>query len=243
MSIFKLPMSVCDELTKMMRQFWWGVENGKRKMAWVAWERLSLPKSRGGLGFRDMHAYNQALLAKQAWRLLTTPDSLCARLLKAKYFPNGNLVDTVFPSNSSRVWKGIEHGLALVKKGMIWRVGNGAQIRVWRDPWIPRGPPFTPILPKRNCRLNKVKDFLDVYGNWKSDLLQQFFCPADVASIMKICTSARQMEDFISWPWDKSGNFSVKTAYHFAMSSCWSQLSPCASSSAPTGDRAMWKMI
>lgn len=119
MSIFKLPLSVCDELTKMMRQYWWDVENGKRKMAWVAWERLSLPKSRGGLGFRDMHAYNQDLLAKHAWRLLTTPDSLCARLLKAKYFPNGNLVDTVFPSNSSWVWKGIEYDLVLVKKGMI----------------------------------------------------------------------------------------------------------------------------
>ena len=33
MSIFKLPFSVCDDLTKMMRQYWWGVDKGKRKMA------------------------------------------------------------------------------------------------------------------------------------------------------------------------------------------------------------------
>ena len=33
MSVFKLPASVCDDLTRMMRQYWWGVDKGKRKMA------------------------------------------------------------------------------------------------------------------------------------------------------------------------------------------------------------------
>ncbi|KAI4988382.1 hypothetical protein ZWY2020_030012 [Hordeum vulgare] len=144
-------------------------------MAWVAWDKLILPKSQGGLGFRDMKAYNQALLAKQVWRLLMTPTSLCATLLHAKYYPNGNLVDTVFIGNASAVWRGIEHGLELVKKGMLWRVGNGSNIRVWREPWIPRGTPFTPITPKRNCRLNRVSDFLNDHGCWRVELLHQYF--------------------------------------------------------------------
>ena len=76
-----------------------------------------------------MRAFNQALLAKQACRLLDSPDSLCARLLKAKYYPRGNLLDTVFSSNCSAVWKGVVHRLELVKKGIIWRVGNGTMIK------------------------------------------------------------------------------------------------------------------
>ena len=51
MSVFRLPASVCDDLTKMMRRYWWGVENGKRKKAWLSWERMMLPKAMGGMGF------------------------------------------------------------------------------------------------------------------------------------------------------------------------------------------------
>jgi hypothetical protein len=36
------------------------------------------------------------------------------------------------------MWHAIEHGLELLKLGVIWRVGNGVQIRAWRDPLIPR---------------------------------------------------------------------------------------------------------
>lgn len=166
MSVFKLPALVCDDLTRMMRQYWWGVEKGKRKMAWMSWNKMILPKSKGGMGFRDMRAFNQALLVKQAWRLINNLDSLCARLLRAKYYPQGNILDTVFSWNASVVWRGLEHGLALVKKGLIWRVGNGSRIRVSRDPWIPCGPDYGPITPKQNCRFKKVADFLEESGAW-----------------------------------------------------------------------------
>ncbi|XP_039780695.1 uncharacterized protein LOC120647967 [Panicum virgatum] len=33
MSVFKLPLGLCDDLTGIIRRFWWGEENGKRKMA------------------------------------------------------------------------------------------------------------------------------------------------------------------------------------------------------------------
>lgn len=138
MSVFKLPLGICDELTRITREFWWGGEKGKRKTAWIAWKHLTHKKCSGGLGFKYLRIFNQALLARQAWRLIQFPDSLCARLLKAKYFRRGCLVDTVFSSNASYTWQSITYGLELLKQGFIWRIGCGYQVRIWRDPWIPR---------------------------------------------------------------------------------------------------------
>jgi hypothetical protein len=93
MSMFKIPLLLCDSLTSVIRDFWWGAEKGSRKTAWVAWKDLTARKFQGGLVFRDLRIFNQALLARQAWRLLDQPDSLCARLLKAKYFPRSLVAD------------------------------------------------------------------------------------------------------------------------------------------------------
>lgn len=66
----------------------------------MAWWKLCIPKGEGGMGFQDLYSFNLAMLAKQCWRLITDPDSLAARVLKAKYFPNGSILD-VTPKNGS----------------------------------------------------------------------------------------------------------------------------------------------
>ncbi|KAK1628081.1 hypothetical protein QYE76_002396 [Lolium multiflorum] len=165
------------------------------------------PKDKGGIGFKDMRLFNQALLAKQAWSLLQQPDNLCAQVLKAKYYPQGLLTDTVFSGNASPTWRGIEYGLELVKKGMIWRIVNGASVRAWRAPWIPRESFLKPITRQGRCRLRWVSDFLNPDGSWNEQLLDRWFLPIDVQEILKIRTSNRNEGDFIAWHHEKLGMF------------------------------------
>jgi hypothetical protein len=138
MGIFKLTTGFCDQYEKLIRDFWWGDDQNQRRVHWTAWDNITKPKGMGGLGFRDMHLLNQALLARQAWRLIQNPSSLCTRVLKAKYYPHGNLLDTVFSSDPSPVWKGVELGLQLLKEGIINRIENGKKTQILRDQWIPR---------------------------------------------------------------------------------------------------------
>jgi hypothetical protein len=167
MGFFKLLMAVCDDLTRMIQNFWWGSREGKRKTHWKGWEELLKPKACGCMGYRDFRCFKHALLAWQAWRLISDPGSLCARVLKAMYYLHRQLQDMVFAGNASSTWQAILHGLELLKKCLIWRIGNGQQVPVWRDPWIPQPFSYRPLSTQGECRIRRVSGLLDnVLGTW-----------------------------------------------------------------------------
>ena len=119
-----------------IRKFWWGDCGGQRKIHWNSWEILCKSKSEGGMGFKDLVRFNEAMLAKQIWRLQTEKESLLYKVFSTKYFPSGS----VFEARSSRgsfAWQSLLKARHVIDKGMLWRVGDGSQIRVFRDKWTP----------------------------------------------------------------------------------------------------------
>ncbi|XP_030479107.1 uncharacterized protein LOC115696342 [Cannabis sativa] len=101
MSCFKIPKSICLKIQSLISKFWWGSSQTK-KIHWKSWSAISVSKFFGGLGFKTLYFHNQALLAKQAWRIWTDPDSLLHSILKARYFKNSDFLHapnvTIFPS-------------------------------------------------------------------------------------------------------------------------------------------------
>jgi hypothetical protein len=85
----------------------------------VDWETITQPKYLGGLHFRDIEIFNLALLARQAWRLLTSPKSLCFQVLKSIYFPNDELLNATVGNNPSKTWRAICDGIEVLKHGLI----------------------------------------------------------------------------------------------------------------------------
>lgn len=48
MSCFALPRYLVSAIEAAIRAFWWG-DGNHRKLAWVSWSRMCLPKAKGGL--------------------------------------------------------------------------------------------------------------------------------------------------------------------------------------------------
>jgi hypothetical protein len=128
MGVFKIPKQLCKMINDAMARFWWGDTEERNRMHWFAWWKMCIPKNLGGMGFRDLHTFNMAMLAKQSWRLLSNPESLCARVLKAKYYPHSNLLNAGPKQGSSYTWQSILAGLRTFKKVIFGELVRGRML-------------------------------------------------------------------------------------------------------------------
>jgi ribonuclease HI len=126
---------------------------------------------------------------------------------------------------------------------LVWRVGNGQHIRVWRDSWIPRGACCKVLTPKGNSRIRRVSELLDSHGNWHAARVRSTFLPIDSELILKIKPSRRGDDDVLAWQPEKSGIFSVRSAYRLALQSTPEQCDFPASSNFPGGENPCWSKI
>ena len=86
LSIMPLPQGVIDRIYSICRSFMWTSKHPP-----VSWADMCRPKQESGLGFRDLKAWNLALLAKVLWRIQAKEDALWIKWVHHTYLRRADI--------------------------------------------------------------------------------------------------------------------------------------------------------
>lgn len=95
-----------------------------------------MSKHKGGIGFHSLYGFNIALIGKQCWKLLKEPQSLVARLYKARCYPNNHFLQAKMQAGASFIWSSMMTAKEALHKGYRWVLGDGMDINAIQDPWL-----------------------------------------------------------------------------------------------------------
>lgn len=215
-------------------------DNNSKGIRWLTWDKMALPKCKGGLGFRDLYGFNLALLGKHVWKFCNNPTSLITRLFKARYFQEDNVLNAPKGSGSSFVWLGICEAKEHLRKGFQWILGNGEDIKIFKDPWLKRKNDFC----VEDSHMNEVRNervycyFHPNSKDWNVEKVQQDFHTNDIRLILQTRITKNMAKDIIAWTASNTGLYTVKMGYQF-----WSsQNSIEASNAASRSWNRLWRL-
>ena len=213
---FHLPSAILRKIsiltTLVLTKYWWGQTRNEKKIHWINWKRLCTPKNRDGMGFRDIHAFNFAMLPKQAWRLVTGSHSLFYRVYKARYFPGCSFMDAKLGHNPSFVWRSLLAARDVIRVGSMWKIGDGQSIKITCNKWLQHPPSI-----QARCRhyiesggphppwIHAMESSLDT-GHFHASYTKRY-----------LQLSNTRARDRLYWKENKAQQFTVKTAYQVAL--------------------------
>lgn len=182
---------------------------------WKKCGTLGERKSCGGLGFRDLEAFNLALLAKQIWRVLGNPNSLAGTILKSKYFSSLDILKARQGHNPSNLWRSLRKSIPLVKADKFCRIGDGNKTYIWKDNWLPTLITFRVQSPIKVLDSNAlVANLIDNDTKiWNSQLSGQIFNDEEASIICNLPLSLFKAVDKITWWPARNDLFSIQSTY------------------------------
>ena len=204
---------MCKKLDTIVRSFWWGHEPGTRKLHLVNWGTLCKPKRLGGLGFKNFNLLNQAMVAKQFWRIQDNPNSLLTRTFKKKYFPGCSLREYQPKPHHSWIWRNITKAQCSSLHHGRWLIANGNQIPLSHPDWFQCS---NHVLREYGLLNGTVADFVDNQSrSWKCELIRKIYPPSKAKEILQIPLPKSQgNSDKLVWKYSSSGAYNVSQVYH-----------------------------
>ncbi|KAG7543566.1 Endonuclease/exonuclease/phosphatase [Arabidopsis thaliana x Arabidopsis arenosa] len=217
MSCFQLPKSLCKRIQSTLTRFWWDSNDQKKKMCWISWDKLTKTKREGGLAFKDITAFNEALLAKLSWKLINEPMGLLARVLKGKYYHSSDLLNVKCPGSASHGWRSILVGRDLLKKRLGWAIENGRTAKAWSEPWLSMSKVSQPMgpMPFEGKDLLVEELFEQDSVEWDQEKVLSTF-PNYAKEILAIKPSRFGAPDRRIWLASSDGNYTTKSGYTIA---------------------------
>ena len=166
------------------------------------------------MGFQDIHAFNLAMLAKQAWRILHETHSLFYCVYKTRYFPSCSFMGAELGASPSVVWRSLLQAQEVIREGSIWQVSNGQTIGINTHRWLPRAPTFNNGADKSL----KVAGLIDANTNqWDPAKVHAIFDSGTRDDILQLKLGNMTSRDRLIWKENNAKKFSVKTAYQVAL--------------------------
>ena len=71
------------------------------------------------MNLQAVHCFNLEMLATRVWRLIDETESLCARVLRAKYYPSGDNMIADPRKGTAFTWQSIVAGIQTFKRSCL----------------------------------------------------------------------------------------------------------------------------
>lgn len=124
-----LPYKILEGINRVNRNFLWGSTDSVKKMHWVNWKKVTMPKDLRGLGLQTTKGRDTTLLAKLDWRFYAENDAFWVRVLKKKYCTSQRInfkYGARLPS--SPIWKGFKRGEGIFHREVKWIPSQGSNL-------------------------------------------------------------------------------------------------------------------
>ncbi|KAM5554729.1 hypothetical protein ABKV19_022906 [Rosa sericea] len=211
-----LPKKVLKDIEKRLRCFLWAGNCSGKAAAKVAWSDICLPKSEGGLGIKDLHCWNKALMIRHIWNLVSGSSNLWTNWVKVYLLRNNSFWNAPHPAVCSWNWRKMLKIRELCRSFFANIIGDGRSTSLWFDNWHPLGPLTlrwsSNIIADSALSTSAMVSDVIYNNNWRWPSLSHELLEIRVSLTQIIPNS--EVSDSVRWTLSSNGVYSTSSAWN-----------------------------